>query len=163
MIEHLEQIVFPYLRLKRAELGLDDDYMGMLIFDEFKAQLTDKVKALMAENHCVDVCVPANLTNEFQPLDLMVNNMAKKFLNAKFSDWYANQITKQLKEGVSAHNVKIDLTLTHMKPIHAMWLIGLYDHLRNQEEVIVNSFAKAGIDEALTMDMPDDDPFSDLM
>ena len=89
--------------------------------------------------------------------------MAKKFLNGKFSDWYSTQIMKQLKEGVPAHNIKIDLSLTKIKPIHGMWLIGLYDHLRNQQDVIVRSFFKAGVEEALTMDMPSDDPFSDLL
>lgn len=163
VIEHLEQIVFPYLLSKKVELGLGEHQKSLLIFDVFKAQITDRVEELLDANNCVYVLVPANMTHHFQPLDITINGMAKKFLNAKFSDWYSGQITQQLKDGVPAHNVKIDLTLTKMKPVHARWLIGLYDYLRNQREVIIESFTKAGITEALKMVMPSDDPFSDLV
>ena len=161
--EHLEEVIFPYLRSKREELSLDDDQKALLVFDAFKAQITPSVQDLLDQNHSVFVLVPANLTHHFQPLDLMINSMAKRFLNKKFSDWYSDQITKQLKDGVSAHQVKIDLSLTKMKPIHGNWLIGLYDYLCNQKEVIIESFEKAGVEEALSLELPADDPFSDLV
>ena len=34
------------------------------------------------------------------------------------------------------HDVKIETTLTVMKPIHAKWVIGLYDRLRNDTDLI---------------------------
>ena len=138
----MEEVIFPYLRSKREELSLDDDQKALLVFDAFKAQITPSVQELLDQNHSVFVLVPANLTHHFQPLDLMINSMAKRFLNKKFSDWYSDQITKQLKDGVSAHHVKIDLSLTKMKPIHGNWLIGLFDYLFNQKEVIIQSFEK---------------------
>ena len=125
VIEHLETIVFPYLERKKEELGLPEDQKSLLIYDVFRGQVTQRVLDLIESNHCVNVYVPPNLTHIFQVLDLWINGHAKQFLNGKFSQWYTEQITKQLDRGVDIYNVKIDTTLTVMKPIHAQWLIGL--------------------------------------
>ena len=107
-------------------------------------------------------CEPANLTHIFQVLDLWINGHAKLFLNNKFSEWYAEQIRKQLDRGIDVYDVKIDTTLTVMKPIHAKWVIGLYDNLRNSRDMIVKCFEQAGINEAIRQKLPGDDPFADL-
>ena len=36
-----------------------------------------------------------------------------------------------------------------MKPVHAQWIIGLYDHLRNSHQLIIKGFDKAGISETI--------------
>ena len=59
-------------------------------------------------------------------------------------------------------DVKVNTTLSVMKPIHARWIIGLYDHLRNSQEVIIKGFETAGISEAIRLELDPDDPFSDL-
>ena len=94
-IELLEDIVFPYLSRKRAELNLPDDQKALLIFDIFKGQKTQRILDLMVENHSVYVFVPNNLTNEFQPLDLTVNGPSKSFLSVMFQDWSAFQSIKK--------------------------------------------------------------------
>jgi len=40
-IEHLEKVVFPYLKKQKAELKLTEEQKGMLIFDVFKGQVTE--------------------------------------------------------------------------------------------------------------------------
>ena len=50
-----------------------------------------------------------------------------------------------------------------MKPIHARWLVGLYDHLRNKPEVIRKGFGKAGIVEAVTKELEPEDAIEDLV
>ena len=160
--EHLEMLIFPYLRAKREELGLPAEQRALLIYDVFKGQLTPAILKLIDDNYCVMVPVPANLTHHFQPLDLLFNSMAKKFLNKKFEEWYAKQISDQLKQGVDVYQIKVDLTLTRMKPIHARWVIGLYDYLRNQSDCIKESFDKAGIVEAVYGEIEGADPFADL-
>ena len=154
MIEHLETIVFPYLERKKEELGC--------IYDVFRGQVTQRVLDLIESNHCVNVYVPPDLTHIFQVLDLWINGHAKQFLNGKFSQWYTEQITKQLDRGVDIYNVKIDTTLTVMKPIHAQWLIGLYDNLRNSRDIIIKGFEQAGISEAIRQDLECEDTFADL-
>ena len=159
--EHLEDVIFPYLRSKRSELGLPAEQRAFLIYDLLKAKVTLTVLQVIEENHCVGVPAPPNLTHHYQPLDLIPNGRAKKFLNTKFEEWCARQITKQLKDGKD-NQVKVDLTLTAMKPIHAKWVIGLYDYLRNETDSIKKSFSKAGITAAIYEEIEGADPFSDL-
>ena len=81
----------------------------MLIFDVFKGQTTSAVNDLLHENNIIVIHVPNNHTNLFQPLDVSVNKSAKCFIAAKYQDWYAERILNQLKRGVNAHNVKVDV------------------------------------------------------
>ena len=162
IIEHLESIIFPFAKSKRAELDLEEEQKCMLIFDVFKAQCTQRVFDLIDENHCVTVFVPANLTHLFQPLDLAINGVAKSFLKSKFSEWYSKEIAKALDKGQDIHEVKVDTTLTVMKSIHAQWIIGLYDRLRNDVELTKKSFKEAGITSAIEEEIEPVDPFKDL-
>ena len=52
-----------------------------------------------------------------------------------------------------------------MKPIHAHWVIGLYDKLGNSEKKIETGFKAAPITEALDpeKDFAEEDPFSHLI
>ena len=50
-----------------------------------------------------------------------------------------------------------------MRPIHACYLVVLYDHLRNKPEVIRKSFEMAGIMKAITKELEPEDPFEDLV
>ena len=95
----------------------------MFVFYAFKAQCTQHVFDMINENHCVTVYVPENLTHVFQPLHLAINDVAKSFLKSKFSEWYSKEIAKALDKRQDIHEVKVDTTLTGMKPIHAQRII----------------------------------------
>ena len=166
-IELLEEIIFAYAESKRDELGLEQDQKCLLIFDVFKGQCTDRVLDLMNKNNCVTVFVPPNLTHVFQPLDLAINGVAKSFLKNKF---LVNGIPKKLHRHLrrgrifmqDIHDVKIETTLTVMKPIHAKWVIGLYDRLRNDTDLIKKSFVEAGITAAIQEEIEPKYPYTDL-
>ena len=162
VIQHLQIVVFPYVKRRKVELNLPEDQKAMLIFDVFKGQITDKVTKFIEENECVIVQVPNNLTDQFQPLDLNVNGHAKEFLRKKFECWYAQQITDQLNKGISVYDLNVPLKLSVIKPIHANWLLGLYDHLKHSCDTIIKGFEMAGIKDALEMELPQEDPFADL-
>ena len=162
VIEHLESIIFPFAKSNRAELDLEKEQKCMLIFDVFKAQCTQRVFDLIDENHCVTVFVPANLTHVFQPLDLAINGVAKSYLKSKFSECYSKKIVKALDKGQDIHEIKVDTTLTVMKPIHAQWKIGLYDRLRNDIELTKKIFKEAGITSAIEEEIEPVDPLEDL-
>ena len=49
-----------------------------------------------------------------------------------------------------------------MKPTHARWLLGLYDHMRNSGDIIRKGVKMAGIDDAIDLDIEPEDPFDDL-
>ena len=162
-MQHIEKIVLPYLKSKREELALRPDQKALLIFDVFKGQKTDRYRALLEMHDIVAVYVPANMTKYFQPLDLTINGVAKTFLKDKFGTWYAGEVSKQLENGTDIYSVDIKLQLSVLKPIHARWLISLYDHLRNKPELIVKGFDQAGISDALHIELENEDPFEDLL
>ena len=114
------------------------------------------------ENHCVTAFVPANLTHLFQPLDLAINGVAKSFLKSKFSEWSSKKIAKAFDKGQNIHEVKVDTTLTIMKPIHAQWIISLYDSLRNDVELTKKSFKESAISLAIKEKIEPNDPVKDL-
>ena len=77
----------------------------------------------------------------------------------------SKSIQKQVKDGKGVYEVDVDTRLSRMKPIHARWLISLYDKLGNSEQLIENGFIAASITEALNpqKDFGDEDPFKHLL
>ena len=158
----LDNVIFPYLKKKKHDLGLPGDQKSLLICDVFTGQTTKNIKEYIEENDCAIAFVPNNMTHYFQPLDLTVNAVAKHFLKDKFELWYANEVKKQLGEETEVYEIDIPLKLSILKPTHGRWLLGFYDHLRNNKEIIINSFKSAGITQTVTQELPDEDPFADL-
>ena len=87
-------MIFPFIASKKVEHSLAADQTALLIFDVFKAHKTEMVLHLMEQTSCEVVFVPANMTHHFQPLDLTINGVAKKFLTTKCEEWYAKDITQ---------------------------------------------------------------------
>ena len=150
VIKHLESIIFSFAKSKRSELGFKKEQKGMLIFDVFKAQCTQRVFDLIDENDWTTVFVPAN------------NGVAKSSLKSKFIGWYSKEIAKALDMGQDIHEVKVDTTLTVMKPTHAQWIIALYDCLKNDVELTKKSFKEAEITSAIQEEIEPVDPFKDI-
>ena len=79
------------------------------------------MKRLCAKNNCELVIVPHNLTNKFQPLDISINQSAKKLILNKFNTWYADRVSKQFSYGVAPGDVKVSQNNLFM-------LVGLLRH-----------------------------------
>ena len=144
-----QKIIFPYLRAKKAELGYPEEQFSLIIMDAFKGQDNVEMRSLCLENNCELVIVPHNLTNKFRPLDITINQKAKKFISHKFNKWYAERVSSQLRKGISPGDVKVSLKMSDLKPLHAQWVLEMYSYLKHQKESIVKGFEKAGITEAL--------------
>ena len=69
---------------------------------------------------------------------------------------------KALDKGQDIQEVKVDTTLTVMKPILAQWIIGLFDRLRNDVELTKKNFKEVGITSAIEEKIEPVDPFKDL-
>ena len=93
----------PYFDVKRKKHGLPKDHPGLVIFDVFTGQCTTSVNTILQENNILYVHVPANCTDQLQPLDLSINKPAKEFLRHEFQNWYAQQICKQLEEEIDEY------------------------------------------------------------
>ena len=158
-IKFIKYIINPRVISIGKELGQS----ALLIWDVFKGQCTVKVNNLLTKLSIKVAMVPANMTHFFQPLDLTVNGSAKNFMKKKFVTWYANEVKKKIDEGVPIESVETDLSLTHIKPTHALWLIELFNFLTSEEgkKTILNGRKKAGVTNILrkTEILPPKDPF----
>ena len=142
-LQYLDEILLPYIKQKRKELGCPDDQACLVIFDRFKAQCTATVLGVLEKNNILVSLVPANCTDRLQPLDVSVNKSVKEFLRRQFHEWYPGEVSQQLQSG---EEVKlVDLRLSRVKPLAATWLIRLMDYLIMHPEIAVNGFRQAGL------------------
>ena len=108
------------------------------------------------------------MTHFFQPLDLTVNGEAKRFMKDKFTTWYSEEVQKQINPGNGDANGEVNahLRLTALKPLHASWLVDLYNHLSSDigRGHIAKGWEKAGIAQLLdeSFSLPPEDPFEEI-
>ena len=79
MLQYIEYIVEPYVR-SVWELLYTPTTPSVIIMDNFKGQVTDKVKSILEKCHLHVCLLPANTTDLLQPMDISVNKPAKSFL-----------------------------------------------------------------------------------
>ena len=122
--------------------------------------MTPAVLLKLQENQFFLVVVPPNKTNLFYSLDLTVNGVAKAFMQRCFTEWYSQEIQKELESGKEMNDIDIKLTLTIIKPLQASWLTILYDYLTSQNgaKIILNGWQSSGIEKG-TKDLENLDPF----
>ena len=101
MKDYLDHVVFPYIDGVCASCGLSHDYPGLVIFDNFKGQVTDDILQLLKDHNVHSVRLPANCTDCLQPMDISVNKAAKDFIRQKFNDWYSEKVAEQLGDGAN--------------------------------------------------------------
>ena len=149
----IEEIIVPYLEKEREKLKLESNHWGLLIIDVFAGQMTDPVLAKLKESHIKLVRVPPNMTHLFQPLDMTVNGSAKSYLKRQFTEWFSSKISDELDSGKELEHIEIKLHLSVLKPLHAKWLVDLYNYLTSQkgQEIIENGWKSAGITEAISV------------
>ena len=107
------------------------------------------VQTLLEESHIFRVIVPTNCTDLLQPLDLSVNKPFKDKLRRGFSEWYTQEVAKQLQDGKQRDEIHIDTRMSVVKQLSCMWIMSGYDHMRSSPEIIRNGFKKAGIISAI--------------
>eukprot|EP00058_Branchiostoma_floridae_P006720 XP_002592208.1 hypothetical protein BRAFLDRAFT_84636 [Branchiostoma floridae] len=151
MERYVETVVKPYMAAQRERLGLEEDHPGMAIFDVYKAHRTPVLLAQLKAANIQPVFVPASCTGELQPLDAdgSINDALKKDLTQSFSDFYAEKVAAALEAGTSIENVKVDLRLSAIKPLHANWLLGAVDRLATKPDVIARGWERTGIRDAI--------------
>ena len=136
-------MIVPYINATRIKEDLPLRNGALCIFDIYKAQRGDELLSLLKQHNIHVVFIPASCTDRLQPLDLNVNGQFKKEMKKCFEDWYANEVAKQLKTGVSIEKVFVDLKLSVIKPIHARWLVKSVDSVT--KESIVKAWEMSGI------------------
>ena len=133
--------------------GRDENQAALLIYDVFKGQTTQDVINLLSENNILVTKFPPNMTHLFQPPDLTVNKHAKDLTKKKFTEWFSRQIQIDLDRGEELENIDIAYRLTVIKPLHASWMVELYNHMSSDAglKVVINGWKAAGIFDAVSM------------
>ena len=108
----------------------------------FKGQDNAEIKELCSKNQCELVIVPHKLTHKFQPYDITIKQKSHKF-----NTWNGDRVGNQLKRGVAQDYVKVKLKMSDLKTLHALWIVEMYDYLKQQKGAILNVVDKAGITE----------------
>ena len=107
------------LHQKRQQLDLEGDHPALVIFN---GQCTARGGTQNIDDNPIEhVVVPANCTDQLQPLDLSVNKPVKEFLRRKFQEWFADQIAAHLEDDTQqVNNEQVDIRLSIMG---AHWLV----------------------------------------
>ena len=166
-LKFLDEIIIPFIIEERSKCNLPDNQKALMIMDVFTGQMTAEVLRRYEENNILIVNVPRNMTKYYQPLDLTVNGYSKRFLKNKFNEWYSMQVSKQLADGVMLEDVQIKLRLSHLKPLHAEWLVDFYNHMTSDKgiPIIKSGWRAAGITDAINLgleNLPSIDPFEEI-
>ena len=82
-------------------------------------------------------------------LDITVNTPVKSFIINKYNEWFFKKVSQQLEKDIQPVDVKVSLGFTELKVMHAKWIMELYNHLYNQNEIILNRFKAASITETV--------------
>ena len=89
--QYSEHIIEPYVR-SVWEIMYTATTPGVIIIDNFRGQVIEKITTLL-EMCNLHVCLlPANTTDLLQPMDISVNKPAKSFLRKQFAEWYSEQL-----------------------------------------------------------------------
>ena len=106
-LKYVESVIIPYTNKQRLHLDLPENQKALIIMDLFTGQMTSGVvEPYMKNNLCV-VNVPTNMTKYYQPLDLTVNGYAKRYLKRKFNEWYSQQVSTQLANGMNLEDIEV--------------------------------------------------------
>ena len=97
MLEYMDDIIVPYIKRVREDLGLGPEQVALGIFDHFKGQMTDEILRCLEKHNIRHVLIPTSCMAQLQPMDVSVNRAAKVFLDREFQEWYAKEIVAQLK------------------------------------------------------------------
>jgi hypothetical protein len=78
------------------------------------------------------IFVSASYTGELQPLDVAGNDKFKRKIKNSFIKWYSDELSKGMKLGKAASDVKIDIKLSNIKPIHASWIVAAFQQVKKE-------------------------------
>ena len=128
LVSLVAKIIFPYLKVKKEELGYPKEQYSLILMYTFKDQDNAEIKELSSKNDSELVIVPHNLTIKLQPLDITTKQIV--FIFNKFNTWYGDRASNQLKLAVAPVNVKLSLKMSHIKPLHTLWIVEMHGYLK---------------------------------
>lgn len=111
---------------------------ALLVFDQFRAHLTEETKKLVQEARTQLAVIPGGLTSQLQPLDVSINKPFKNLMREEWSKWM-QEADSHLTPTGKVRKPTIN-EVCH-------WVIHSWAGVK--KEVVVKSFLKCGISNAL--------------
>ena len=90
-----------------------------------------------------------SLSGTIWQIDISVNKPAKAFISKKYNSWFSKQVSAQVALGTEPSKVKVSAKLSDIKPLHSQWIVDLYNHIREEKDMIINGLKSAGVTEAI--------------
>ena len=72
-------------------------------------------------------------------------------MKRKFVDWYARQIVTEMNKGTDVEQIRLQMKLSVMQPLHASWLFDLYNYMTSSPGGIHEKMKKSGIYNAVVI------------
>ena len=144
-MDYMIKILRAYIESTRSYLGGTRETLpAIAIYDMHKTNTADEnVYALLAEINCFYSLIPAGLTKYVQPMDVYANAQIERIGKDIYNDWYAGKVLEWINSGKDVKDFVIDTRWSVMKPIHARWLVQIFNSL--PADVMSKSFELAGI------------------
>ena len=95
-VKFLNKIIMSYVKKMRKSKDLGTQQIALVITDVFTGKMALKVRENLQKNNILANNDPANMARFYQPLDLSVNESAKRFIAKKLNGWYSDQISEGL-------------------------------------------------------------------
>ena len=129
-LAYLQNVMKPFIDAQRKQHEYPSDTKALVLLDYHESNLGKDIHAYFeSQNWCYKL-VPASCTDFCQPMDLSVNRVFKQYLRQQWTTWHGQQLMMQLKQGIPMKEIKIDATLTYLKPIHAGCVITAWKKLK---------------------------------
>ena len=55
----------------------------------------------------------------------------------------------QIQNGIKPENVKVDMKISVLKPLHAKWITSFYDKMQSRSDIVIKAWKRARITEFL--------------
>jgi hypothetical protein len=147
MKEWVQRVLAPYFDAKRKELGLKSDQKAVLILDCWSVHKSAEFRNFLRVEYgnIILLYVPACCTSKGQVVDLILNWPMKSASIKEFEAWLSQQVTGKLDRGVALVDIKIDLSMTTLRPlIPSMIYVGYKAFVEEKEKVLVG-WRRAGL------------------
>lgn len=87
-------------------------------------------------------------------MGISVNKPVKDYLKRCFEDWFTNEIQKPLEDKEDLEDEEliikpVDLSFLVLKELGAKCLVGMFEHVCENPQFIINDFIHSGITTAL--------------
>ena len=57
-------------------------------------------------------------------------------------EWFSSEMQTHIQNGVKPGNVKVDLRISVLKPLHAKWVTILYDKMQSRQDIVKKKAGK---------------------